>query len=78
MGDNHPSSSGKPNHMWTHVDQDQVVLGVIQLLGEGLSDRDTSTTTAEDDDILRWRRGRHGEGSGRRADVNIEGTVAYI
>jgi hypothetical protein len=64
--------------VWTHVDEDEVVLSVIQLLGEGLSDSDTSTTSTENNDVLRWRRGRHGEGSRRRAGLSIGQAAAYI
>ena len=53
--------------MRTHIDEDEVVLRVIQLLGEGLSDSDAGDTSTEDDDVLRWCWGRHGKGSGRRA-----------
>ena len=58
--------------MGTHIDEDEVVLGVIQLLGEVSSDSDTSSTTAEDNDILRRRGGRHGMRRGLDVDVNIE------
>jgi hypothetical protein len=56
MGDDHPGTSWEPNTVGTHVDEDEVVPGVIQLLGERLSDGDTRTTTAEDYDVLggRW------------------------
>lgn len=53
MGNNHPSTSGKPNHMRPHVDKYEVVLCVIQFLGEGSSDSYTSAATAENYDILR-------------------------
>ena len=78
VGDDHPSTSGEPDHMRAHVDEDEVVPSVIQLVGEGLSDCDTSTTGAENDNVLLRRRGQHGEGSGRRAGVNIEQAAAYI
>lgn len=64
--------------MGTHVDQDKVVQGMIQLLGEGLSDGDTSATTAEDYDILDGRGGGHEGRRGRRGGATIEGCLLYI
>ena len=32
IGDYHPGTGGEPNHVRTHVDEDEVVLGVIQFL----------------------------------------------
>ena len=78
VGDYHPSTSGEPNHVRTHVDEDEVVLSVIQLLREGLSDADTSPTTTEDYDILRWRWGRHGGRRGRRGGMDIKGCLLYM
>jgi hypothetical protein len=46
--------------MWTHVDEDEVIPSVIQLLGESKSDGDASATTAEDHHVICWREGRHG------------------
>lgn len=64
--------------MRTHVDEDEVVLSMIQLLREGLSNADASSTTTEDYDILRWRWGRHGGGRGRRGGMDIRGCLLYI
>jgi len=73
MGDHHPSTGRKPNHVGTHVDEDEVALCVIQLLGEGLGDSDTGAATPEDYDILGGRWGGHGGRRGRGGGVNIEG-----
>lgn len=70
---NHPSTGGEPDHMWTLVDENEVVLSVVKFLGEASSDSDASSTTAKDYDVLLLRRGcRHGGGRGWRAGVNIE------
>jgi len=52
MCNNHPRTSGEPNHMRTLVDKYEVVLRVIQLLGEGPGDTDASAAASEDYDIL--------------------------
>jgi len=62
----------------THVDEDKVVLSVIQLVREGLGDRDAGAATAEDHDILGRRRGGHGGRRGRRGGANIGGRRLYI
>jgi len=57
MGNHHPGTGWEPNHVGTHVDENEVVPSMIQLLRKGLSDSDTSAATAEDYDILRRRWG---------------------